>query len=159
MHKCFSKALQICPYTKKPFSYFIFCQISPTEELLSGHIGSAVGFSIQYYFDFWTFFLKYLSVGSMIKFWNTTFWLLWKIKHQNHATFMNQKVVFQSFIIEPTDDKYFSDFTNFAIWECFFFQLKVLTTLLELSSNILKRPRKFETISDVGRLFQFLWPP
>ena len=53
--------------------------------------------------------LKYLSpVGSMIKLWNTTFWFLWNIKHHNHATFMNQKVVFQNFIIEPTGDKYFS---------------------------------------------------
>ena len=44
----------------------------------------------------------------MIKFWNTTFWFLWNIKHHNHATFMNQKVVTQNFIIEPTGDKYFS---------------------------------------------------
>ena len=36
------------------------------------------------------------------------FWLLWKIKHQNHVTFMNQKVVFNNFIIEPTDE-YFSE--------------------------------------------------
>ena len=37
----------------------------------------------------------------------TTFWFLWKIKHQNHATFMSQKVVTQTFIIEPIGDKYF----------------------------------------------------
>ena len=41
----------------------------------------------------------------MIKFWSTTFWFLWNIKH--HATFMNQKVVLQNFIIELTGDKYF----------------------------------------------------
>ena len=53
-------------------------------------------------------FLKYLSpVGSMIKFCFTTFWFLRNIKHHNHATFMNQKVVTQNFIIEPTGDKYF----------------------------------------------------
>ena len=44
----------------------------------------------------------------MIKFWMTTFWFLWNIKHHNHATFMNQKVVLQNFIIEPTGDKYFN---------------------------------------------------
>ena len=55
------------------------------------------------------FYLKYLSpVGSMIKFWVTTFWFLQNIKHHNHATFMNQKVVTQNFIVEPTGDKYFS---------------------------------------------------
>ena len=56
----------------------------------------------------WLGQLKYLSpVGSMIKFWVTTFWFLQNIKHHNHATFMNQKVVTQNFIIEPTGDKYF----------------------------------------------------
>ena len=30
----------------------------------------------------------------------TTFWFLRNIKHHNHATFMNQKVVSQNFIIE-----------------------------------------------------------
>ena len=44
----------------------------------------------------------------MITFWMTTFWFLCNIKHHNHATFMNQKVVIQNFIIEPTGDKYFS---------------------------------------------------
>jgi hypothetical protein len=45
----------------------------------------------------------------MIKFWVTTFWFLWNNKHYNHKTFMNQKVVTQNFIIEPTaGDKYFS---------------------------------------------------
>ena len=48
----------------------------------------------------------------MIKFWSTTFWFLWNIKHHNHATFMNQKVVLQNFIIELTGDKYFSSFIN-----------------------------------------------
>ena len=53
--------------------------------------------------------VKYLSpVGSMIKFWVTTFWFLWNIKHHNHATFMNQKVVTQNFIIEQIGDKYFN---------------------------------------------------
>ena len=52
---------------------------------------------------------KVLSpVSSMIKFWMTTFWFLWNIKHRNHATFMNQKVVIQNFIIELTGNKYFS---------------------------------------------------
>ena len=37
-----------------------------------------------------------------------TFWFMWNIKHHNHATFMNQKVVTENFIIEPTGDKYFS---------------------------------------------------
>ena len=51
---------------------------------------------------------KYISpIGSMIKFWVTTFWFLQNIKHHNHATFMNQKVVAQNFIMEPTGDKYF----------------------------------------------------
>ena len=31
----------------------------------------------------------------MITFWMTTFWFLCNIKHHNHATFMNQKVVIQ----------------------------------------------------------------
>ena len=54
--------------------------------------------------------LKYLSpVGSMIEFWVATFWFLWNIKHHNHETFMNQKVVLQNFIIEVTGDKYFSN--------------------------------------------------
>ena len=44
----------------------------------------------------------------MIKFWSTTFWFLWNIKHYNHPTFMNQKVVLQNFINELTCDKYFS---------------------------------------------------
>ena len=53
--------------------------------------------------------LKSLSpVSSMIKFWVTTFWFLWNIKHHNHKTFMNQKVVIQNFIIELTGDKYFN---------------------------------------------------
>jgi hypothetical protein len=57
--------------------------------------------------------LKYLSpVSSMIKFWVTTFWFLQNIKHHNHATFMNQKVVTQNFIIEPTGDKYFSIYNS-----------------------------------------------
>ena len=57
--------------------------------------------------------LKYLSpVGSMITCWVTTFWFLKNIKHQNHADFMNQKVVGQTFIIEPTDDKYFNNATQ-----------------------------------------------
>ena len=51
--------------------------------------------------------LKYLSpVSSIIKFLNTTFCFLWNIKHHNHATFMNQKLVFQNFIIKPTGNKY-----------------------------------------------------
>ena len=45
------------------------------------------------------------SVGYNDKFRNTTFWFLWNIKHHNHATFMNQKVVTQNFIIEPPGDK------------------------------------------------------
>ena len=44
----------------------------------------------------------------MIKFSVTTFWFLRNIKHHNHATFMNQKVVTENFIIELTGDKYFS---------------------------------------------------
>ena len=52
----------------------------------------------------------------MIKFWNTTFWFLWNIKHHNHATFMNQKVVFQNFIIEPTGE-YFSTMLHFEMKE------------------------------------------
>ena len=43
----------------------------------------------------------------MIKFWWATFWVLWNLKHHNHATFMNQKVVLQNLIIDPTGDKYF----------------------------------------------------
>ena len=38
----------------------------------------------------------------------TTFWFLWNIRDHNHATFMNQKVVLQNFIIELTGDKYFT---------------------------------------------------
>ena len=61
------------------------------------------------------FRLKYLSpVGSMIKFWATTFWFLWNIKHHNHGTFMNQKVVTQNFNTEPTGDKYFSLHASFV---------------------------------------------
>ena len=44
----------------------------------------------------------------MIKFWVTTTWFLQNIKHHYYATFMNQKVVTQNFIIERTGDKYFS---------------------------------------------------
>ena len=55
--------------------------------------------------------LKYLSpVGSMIKFLVTNFWILGNIKHYNHATFMNQQVVTENSIIEPTGDKYFRQF-------------------------------------------------
>ena len=62
--------------------------------------------------------VKYLSpVGSMIKFWRTTFWFLWNLKHHNHATFMNQKVVIQNFIIEPTGDKYFSAKNVSHVWQ------------------------------------------
>ena len=47
--------------------------------------------------------LKYLSpVGSMIKFLVTNFWILGNIKHYNHTTFMNQQVVTENSIIEPT---------------------------------------------------------
>ena len=42
--------------------------------------------------------------------WVTTFWFLQNIKHHNHATFMNQKVVTQNFMIAPTGDKYFNNF-------------------------------------------------
>ena len=72
-------------------------------------------------FIFWQHFLKRAlrrilndldllksPVGSMIKFWVNTFWFLWNIKHHNHATLMNQKVVTENFIIELTGDKYFS---------------------------------------------------
>ena len=45
----------------------------------------------------------------MIKFWKTTFWLLW-----NHAIFMNQKVVLQNFIIEQTGDKYFNTILSWS---------------------------------------------
>ena len=50
------------------------------------------------------YMLKRLSpVGEMMKFWVSTFWFLWNIKHHhNHAPFMNQKVVTQNFIIELT---------------------------------------------------------
>ena len=41
-------------------------------------------------------------ITCRFKFWVTTFWFLQNIKHHNHATFMNQKVVTQNFIIEPT---------------------------------------------------------
>ena len=52
--------------------------------------------------------LKYLSpIGSKIKFLFTTFWFLWNLKHHNHATFKNQKVVTENFIIEPTGVKYY----------------------------------------------------
>ena len=55
----------------------------------------------------------------MIKFWSTTFWFL---KHHNHASFMNPKVVIQNFIIELTGDKYFSSvffmFLEFASGPC-----------------------------------------
>ena len=44
----------------------------------------------------------------MINFLVTTFWFLRTIKHHNHTTFMNQKVVTENFIIELTGDKYFS---------------------------------------------------
>ena len=47
----------------------------------------------------------------MIKFWVTTFWVLWNIKYHNQATFMNQKVVTQNFIIEPAGYKYFGILT------------------------------------------------
>ena len=55
--------------------------------------------------------LKYLSpVGSMIKFWVTTFWFmkvawLWCFKFRR-----NQKVVTQNFIMQPTGDEYFNWF-------------------------------------------------
>ena len=43
----------------------------------------------------------------MITFSVTTFWFLRNIKHHNHATFVNQKVVTENFIIELTGYKYF----------------------------------------------------
>ena len=66
-------------------------------------------FPYEYPYQIFTSLLiKYLSpiVGSMIKYWVTTFWFIaclwWFMFH------MNQKVVTQNFIIEPTSDKYFS---------------------------------------------------
>ena len=40
----------------------------------------------------------------MIKFLVTTFWFRRNIKHHDHATFMNKKVVTKRFIIELTVD-------------------------------------------------------
>ena len=37
------------------------------------------------------------------------FWFLWNMKHHNHATFINQKVIIQIFIIELAGDKYFTN--------------------------------------------------
>ena len=58
----------------------------------------------------------------MIKFSVTTFWFLRNIKHHNHATFMNQKVVTENFIIELTGDKYFRNQVDLI--DCLIFRKK-----------------------------------
>ena len=53
--------------------------------------------------------IVFTAGGHMIKLWVMSNWLLRNMKNHNHATVMNQKVVVQNFIIEPTGDKYFSN--------------------------------------------------
>ena len=73
--------------------------------------------------------LKYLSpVGSMIKFWMTSFWFMKVAWLWCFMFYRNQKVVTENFIIGLTSDKYFSKLPNMYFFSSFILwgQLKYL---------------------------------
>ena len=82
------------------------------QEFFQEFFGNYIGILLEIILGILSRILLGIIIRAMIFTQNTKVlyitYILQNIKHHNHAIFMNQKVVTQNFIIEPTGDKYFT---------------------------------------------------